>query len=99
MAHTAVHKNILLEDCDNLSFLILIKPACDRSLIPSTDPLVCTMDIITTFIARNIMPLYKNMVLHHFKENTNVLFLIIMYYYYWLNCTCVLYVCVIFYNY
>ena len=59
MALTAIHKNTLLEDCedcDNILFLILPKPACARS--PSTDPLVCVMDAITTFIAWNIMPLY-----------------------------------------
>ena len=39
-----------------------------------TDPLVCVMDVITTFIAWNIMPLYQDMVLQHFKENTNVSF-------------------------
>ena len=55
MAHTAVHKNTLLEDCDNLLFLIFTKPACYRSLVPSTDPLVCGMDVITTFIACNFM--------------------------------------------
>ena len=58
MAHTAIHKNTLLEDCDNILILILTKPACDRSLVPSTDPLVCVMDVVTTFIAWNIMPLY-----------------------------------------
>ena len=58
MAHTAIHKNTLLEDCDNILILILTKPACDRFLVPSTDPLVCVMDVITTFIAWSIMPLY-----------------------------------------
>ena len=71
MAHTAIHKNTLLVDCDNLLFLILTKPACDRSLVPSTDPLVYGMDVITTFIAWNIMSLYLDIVL---QQNTNVLF-------------------------
>ena len=59
MAHTAVPKNTLLEDCENLFFfLILTKPACDTSLDPSIDPLVCGMVVITPFIAWSIMPLY-----------------------------------------
>ena len=58
MAHTAIHKNTLLEECDNVLFLIFSKSACDRSLVPSTDPLVCVMDVITTFITWNIMSLY-----------------------------------------
>ena len=58
MAHTAIHKNTLIEDCDNLLFLILTKPASDISLVPSIDPLVCEMDVITIFIAWNIIPLY-----------------------------------------
>ena len=55
MAHIAVHKSTLLEDCDNILFLLLTKSACDRSLVPSTDPLVCGMDVITTFITWSIM--------------------------------------------
>ena len=53
-------KNTLLEDCENVYFLTLTKPAWDITLVPSTDPLVCVMDIITvtTFIAWNIIPLY-----------------------------------------
>ena len=58
MSHTAIHKNTLLEDCDRILILILTKLACDRSLVPSTDPFVCGMDVITTFIAWHIMPLY-----------------------------------------
>ena len=60
MAHTAVHKNTLLEDCDNLLlyFLILTKSACDRSLVPFIGPLVCGIDVITTFMAWGIMSLY-----------------------------------------
>ena len=74
MAHTAVHKNNLLTDCDNLFFylLILTKPTCDRSLVPNIDPLVCRMDVITTFIAWSTVPLNEDMVFQHFKENTNV---------------------------
>ena len=56
MAHSAIHKNTMLEDCDNLLFLILTKQACDRSLIHSTNPLVCGKDVRTTFIASNIKP-------------------------------------------
>ena len=33
MAHTAIHKNALFEDCDNILFLALAKHACDRSLV------------------------------------------------------------------
>ena len=55
MSHTAIRKNTLLEDCDKILFLVLTKPACDRSLVPSTDPLVCMMDDITNFIAWNII--------------------------------------------
>ena len=51
-------QRIVFEDGDNLLFLILTKPASDRSMVPSTDPLVCGMDVVTTFIAWNIMPLY-----------------------------------------
>ena len=54
MVHTAVRKNTLLEDFDIL-FLILTKPACDRSLVPSIDPLVYEMDVTTTFIAWSTM--------------------------------------------
>ena len=57
MAHTAIHKNALFEDCDNILFLTLAKHACDRSLV-LTDPLVCVMDVITTFIAWSNMQLY-----------------------------------------
>ena len=56
MAHTAIHKNSLLEDCDNILSLILTKPACDRSLVPSTDPLVSVMDVIA-FIACHVIVL------------------------------------------
>ena len=49
MVHTAIHKNTLFEDCDNLLFLILTKPACSISLVPSADPLVCGIDVTTTF--------------------------------------------------
>ena len=55
MSHTAIRKNTLLEDCDKILFLVLTKPAWDGSLVPSTDPLVCVMDVITTFIAWNII--------------------------------------------
>ena len=68
MAHTVIHKNTLLEDCHNLLFLILTKPACDRSLDPSTEPLVCGMDVITIFIAWNFMSLYYDMVLQHLQR-------------------------------
>ena len=55
MAHTVIHKNYLLEDCDYILFLILTEPANARSLVPLTDPRVC---VIITNIAWNIMSLY-----------------------------------------
>ena len=55
MAHTAVHISTSLEDCDKILFLILTKPACDRYLVHSTDPLVCGMYVIRTFIIWSIM--------------------------------------------
>ena len=53
-ALTAIHKKPVI----TFFFLILTKQACDRSLFFLTDPLVCMVDVITTFIAWNIMPLY-----------------------------------------
>ena len=38
---------------DVILSLILTKPACDSSLVPSIDPLVRGMDVITTLIARS----------------------------------------------
>ena len=32
-------------------YAALAKPVCDISMVPSSDPLVCVMDVITTFIA------------------------------------------------
>ena len=64
----------MLEGCDILIFLMLTKPACDRSLVASIDPLVCGMDVTTTFIAWNTMLSFKDMVFQYFKENTNVFF-------------------------
>ena len=60
MALKAIHKNTLLclKTVITYYFLILTKQACDRFLFFLTDPLVCMIDVITTFIAWNIMPLY-----------------------------------------
>ena len=55
-------------------FLILTKAARDSLLVPSTDSLVCRMDVITIFIAWRTMSLFYDMVFQHFKENTNVFF-------------------------
>ena len=98
MALTAIHKYTLLEDCDNILFLILTEPACDRSLDFNWSS--CMRDgCYNNFYSLD----YHAIVLGHgvstFKENTNV-FLILLYYYYWFNCficpsTCILYVCVI----
>ena len=78
MAHTAVLKNTLLDDCDILLFLMLTKPACERSLVPLIGPLVCGMDVTTTFIAWSTTPSFKEMVFQYFKENTNLFYLAVL---------------------
>ena len=48
----------MLEDYAIILFLILAKPACDSSLVPSSDTFTCGMDFISTSIARSTMPLF-----------------------------------------
>ena len=62
MAHTVVHKNNLLEDCDNILFLILTKPACDRSLVPPIDPLVCGMGVIVNSYFMPVCSIVKTII-------------------------------------
>ena len=78
MAHTAVRKNALLKDWDILLVLMLTRPTCDRSLVPSVDYLVCGMDVTTTCIAWSTMPSFKDMVFQCFKENFNIAALLLL---------------------